>query len=133
MYIKTLLPIITTLVNKSITESYVPATFRKAVVRPLLKKPGLDQNVLKKTSDQLQTCRSYLRYLKKQWQIVLMNTQNQTHYTMIFNLLTVLAILLRTALLRVRHGITLALDNNSCAVLVMLDLSATSILQTTLF
>jgi hypothetical protein len=48
MYIKTLLPIITTLVNKSITESYVPATFRKAVVRPLLKKPGLDQNVLKK-------------------------------------------------------------------------------------
>ena len=65
MYIKTLLPIITTLVNKSITESYVPATFRKAVVRPLLKKPGLDQNVLKKTSDQFQTCRSYLRYLKK--------------------------------------------------------------------
>ena len=47
MYIKTLLPIITTLVNKSITKSYVPATFRKAVVRPLLKKPGLDQNVLK--------------------------------------------------------------------------------------
>jgi hypothetical protein len=45
--IETLLPIITTIVNKSITESYVPATFRKAVVRPLLKKPGLDQNVLK--------------------------------------------------------------------------------------
>ena len=43
---------------------------------------------------------------------------------MIFNLLTVLAILLRTALLRVHHGITLALDSNSCAVLVMLDLSA---------
>jgi hypothetical protein len=39
--IETLLPIITTIVNKSITESYVPATFRKAVVRPLLKKPGL--------------------------------------------------------------------------------------------
>jgi hypothetical protein len=29
-----------------------------------------------------------------------------------------------TALLRVHHDITLALDNNSCAVLVMLDLSA---------
>ena len=30
-----------------------------------------------------------------------------------------------TALLRVHHDITSALDNNSCAVLVMLDLSAT--------
>ena len=29
-----------------------------------------------------------------------------------------------TALLRVHHDIALALDNNSCAVLVMLDLSA---------
>ena len=29
-----------------------------------------------------------------------------------------------TALLRVHHDITSALDNNSCAVLVMLDLSA---------
>jgi hypothetical protein len=29
-----------------------------------------------------------------------------------------------TALLRVHHDITLALDNNICAVLVMLDLSA---------
>jgi hypothetical protein len=29
-----------------------------------------------------------------------------------------------TALFRVHHDITLALDNNSCAVLVMFDLSA---------
>ena len=43
--VETVLPIITTIVNR--IESYVLATFRKTVVRPLLKKAGLGQNVLK--------------------------------------------------------------------------------------
>ena len=42
-----LLPIITDIMNASITSGYVPKSFKSALVRPLLKKPGLDPNVLK--------------------------------------------------------------------------------------
>jgi hypothetical protein len=42
----TLAPVITRLVNMSLVESSVPSTFKKAVARPLLKKPSLDKEVL---------------------------------------------------------------------------------------
>ena len=40
------LPLITTIINKSLVESDVPAHFKKAHVRPLIKKPNLDNVVL---------------------------------------------------------------------------------------
>lgn len=121
--IETLLPIITTIVNKSITESYVPATFRKAVVRPLLKKPGLDQNVLKNYRPV-----SNLPFVSKILEKVVANRleehleSNSLHDDLQSAYRACHST--ETALLRVHHDITLALDNNSCAVLVMLDLSA---------
>ena len=42
-----LTPLITAIVNKSLATSHVPASFKKAVVRPLLKKPDLNPDVLK--------------------------------------------------------------------------------------
>jgi hypothetical protein len=42
-----LAPIITAIVNTSLKEACVPTSMKKARVRPLLKKVGLDQNVLK--------------------------------------------------------------------------------------
>ena len=41
------LPTITAIINRSLSESHVPISFKRAVVRPLLKKPGLDKEVLK--------------------------------------------------------------------------------------
>ncbi|XP_062603507.1 uncharacterized protein LOC134265286 [Saccostrea cucullata] len=38
---------ITSIINKSLTDSNVPAVFKQAIVRPLLKKPGLDKDNLK--------------------------------------------------------------------------------------
>ena len=38
------LPVITAMENKSINEMSVPTAFKQAIVRPLLKKPGLDMN-----------------------------------------------------------------------------------------
>jgi hypothetical protein len=35
------------MVNKSLNERSVPISFKQAIVRPLLKKPGLDMNNLK--------------------------------------------------------------------------------------
>ncbi|CAC5407956.1 unnamed protein product [Mytilus coruscus] len=42
-----LLPSITDIVNTSLSEQCVPLSFKQAVVRPLLKKPSLDEEVLK--------------------------------------------------------------------------------------
>ena len=42
-----LLPLITDIVNASMTAGSVPKDFKSALVRPLLKKSGLDQNLLK--------------------------------------------------------------------------------------
>ena len=39
-------PLITAIINKSLATSVVPACFKRAVVRPLLKRPGLDKEVL---------------------------------------------------------------------------------------
>ena len=45
--IESFLPIITSIINKSIASSTVPDSFKTAIVRPLLKKPGLDRENLK--------------------------------------------------------------------------------------
>ena len=42
-----LLPLITAIINNSITSSVYPCLYRKAIVRPLLKKTGLDPNEYK--------------------------------------------------------------------------------------
>ena len=45
--VNNVLPVITTMVNKSLNEMSVPTAFKKAIVRSLLKKPVLDMNNLK--------------------------------------------------------------------------------------
>ena len=42
-----LVPVITKIVNYSLLSGFVPQCFKQALVRPLLKKPSLDQNMLK--------------------------------------------------------------------------------------
>jgi len=41
------LPVLTDIVNKSLSEGKMPSSLKEAVLRPLLKKPGLDSEVLK--------------------------------------------------------------------------------------
>ena len=42
-----LLPTVTNIINTSLASGFVPPDFKTAIVKPLLKKPSLDQNVLK--------------------------------------------------------------------------------------
>ena len=42
-----LVPLVTAIINVSLSTSRVPKQFKQAVVIPLLKKPGLDTNDLK--------------------------------------------------------------------------------------
>ena len=46
-HIQELVPIISDIVNMSLSTGVVPRDFKQAVITPLLKKPGLDQNILK--------------------------------------------------------------------------------------
>ena len=46
-YLDALVPVITKIINTSLTTGIVPDCFKSAIVKPLLKKPGLDVNDLK--------------------------------------------------------------------------------------
>ena len=46
-YLDALVPVITRIINTSLTNGIVPDCFKSAIVKPLLKKPGLDVNDLK--------------------------------------------------------------------------------------
>ena len=118
-----LLPIITAITNQSLMNSEVPNQFKQATVRPLLKKTGLDQEIFKNYRPV-----SNLPFLSKVLEKVVakqledhLNTNSlhddlQSAYRARHST--------ETALLRVHQDIAAALDNNSCVVLIMLDLSA---------
>ena len=118
-----LLPRITSIVNCSLEEAKVPIIYKQAVVRPLLKKPSLDKEVLKNYRPV-----SNLPFISKVLEKVvatrldrhlesnILHDSRQSAYRSGHST--------ETALLRVHHDIAAALDNNCHAVLVMLDLSA---------
>ena len=45
--LRELLPFLTKIINFSLGTWYVPASYKSSLIRPLLKKPGLDQNMFK--------------------------------------------------------------------------------------
>ena len=118
-----LLPIIYTIINNSLSKSEVPPKFKQAIVRPLLKKPGLDQDVFKNYRPV-----SNLPFLSKILEKVVarkleshldankLHEDLQSAYRPRHSA--------ETALLRVHQDIAAALDNNSCVALIMLDVSA---------
>jgi hypothetical protein len=91
-------------VNTSFKECSVPASFKSAIVWPLLKKPGLDKDVMKKVVESRLENHLTSNHLYER-------VQSACHST-------------ETALLCVHHDISVALDNNCCAALLILDLSA---------
>jgi hypothetical protein len=116
-------PLITAIVNTSLTTSRVPASFKRAVVRPLLKKPDLDPEILKNyrpvsnlpfiskilervVCQQLDSHLS-INHLQDDYQ----SAYRKCHST-------------ETALLKVQTDILDALDSGSSVALIMLDLSA---------
>jgi hypothetical protein len=123
-YDNNVLPVITAMVNKSLNEMSVPTAFKQTIVRPLLKKPGLNMNNLKNYRPV-----SILPFVSKiiEKEVVAsriedhldkhkLHDNRQSAYHSLHST--------ETALLRVHHDIATALDNNSCSILVMLDLSA---------
>ena len=114
---------ITTIINTSQSTSVVPTSFKRAIVRPLLKKPALEKDILKNYRPV-----SNLPFISKVLEKVVENCL-ENHLASNYLHDRVQSAYraghsTETALLRVHHDITCALDKNRCAVLVMLNLSA---------
>ena len=118
-----LLPILTNIINMSFDQGIMPSELKRALVTPLLKKLGMDVEVLKNFRPV-----SNLPFLSKLIERVaakrllshmslnglhepFQSAYKQFHST-------------ETALLRIQSDILLALDQRKCVLLVMLDLSA---------
>ena len=122
-FIDPLLPTITKLMNISLLTGNFPESFKRAVVKPLLKKSSLDQNTLKNYRPV-----SNLSFLSKVLEKLVLQqlfdyldahkllSPNQSAYRPAHST--------ETALLKVTNDILTALDNGDISFLTLLDLSA---------
>lgn len=118
-----LVPIITRIINASLSSGSVPTPFKSAVIRPLLKKPGLDSAALKhyRSVSNLEFIGKILEKvvstrLESHLSTHSLHGQHQSTYRQFHST--------ETALLKVQNDILTSLDGNNVTVLVMLDLSA---------
>ena len=116
------MPFLTAIINKSLATSVVPACFKRAVVRPLLKRPGLDKEVLNNYRPV-----SNLPFVPKLLEKVVehrlrdhldINNLHDFHQSLYRNNYSN-----ETALVKVQNDIAEAFDQKRIVVLVMLDLS----------
>ncbi|KAK7092145.1 hypothetical protein V1264_009742 [Littorina saxatilis] len=118
-----LLPTITRILNESLSTGTVPSDFKKAVIKPLLKKSSLDPNVLKNYRPI-----SNLPFLSKILEKIVLD-QLSSHLSA-NNLLTLHQSAYRTdhstetAVLSILNNILTSLDDNKISLLLLLDLSA---------
>lgn len=110
-------------VNKSFSSSKIPDTFKTAVVRPLLKKSGVDKNELKNYRPV-----SNLPFAFKLLEKCALTQLNQ--YMQNSSLFSVFQSAFRqnhsceTTLLKVHNDVMMSLDNHREVILVLLDLTA---------
>ena len=58
-------PLVTRIINLSLSTGTVPGGLKEAVVAPLLKKAGLEIRMISKSSDQSQICHAFQRYSRE--------------------------------------------------------------------
>ena len=114
---------ITNIINTSLTTGIVPCDLKTAVVKPLLKKPSLDKNLLKNYRPI-----SNLTFLSKILEKVvlhkLLSHLQENNLSNPFQSAYRAGYSTETVLLRTVNDILSALDNDNISVLVLLDLSA---------
>ena len=116
-------PTITSIINKSLAQSYMPIPIKQAVVTPLLKKASLDKENLKNFRPvsnlpfigkciEKMAIKQMEKHLAKNCLIEPLQSAYKQHHST------------ETALIKVSNDILLELDNRKCVYLVLLDLSA---------
>ncbi|MCH1596002.1 MAG: reverse transcriptase family protein [Flavobacteriaceae bacterium] len=122
-HIDVLLPSIAKIINMSLATSHFPKSMKQALVRPLLKKPSLDQDALRNYRPV-----SNLSFISKLTEKAA-DKQFSAHFSN-NNLLPTVQSAYRplhsveTALTKVHNDIMCAVDESKAVILVLLDLSA---------
>ena len=117
------LPLLTSIVNQSLSTGTFPKGAHSAIIKPLLKKPSLDQNELKNYRPV-----SHLTFLGKL--IEKAACKQLVHHIESNNLFDSLQSAYRSrhstesALVKVKNDIMFAVDSNKVVLMVLLDLSA---------
>ena len=118
-----LIPVIASIINLSFDNATVPASFKEAVLDPILKKDSLDHEVHKNFRPV-----SNLRFVSKATEKVVALRLNQhlvnNNLHEMFQSAYRIGHSTETALTRIHNDILLAIDDSSCIILVLLDLSA---------
>lgn len=118
-----LLPSILEIINNSLQTGTVPDSFKTAIVKPLLKKPSLDPNILSNFRPV-----SNLSFISKLLERIVLNQLNS--HLLCHNLLSPLQSAYRpnhsteTALLKITNDLLSATDQGEISALALLDLSA---------
>ena len=122
-YLDDVTPIVTNIVNNSLQDGEMPASLKNAVLRPLLKKSGLDPEILKNYRPI-----SNIPYIAKVVEKVVASTLNdhmsEHHMHEPLQSAYKSAHSTESALLRVQNDLLMAMDNKKNSYLVLLDLSA---------
>ena len=118
-----IIPVVTTIINQSLDDGIVPESFKNALVKPLLKKPSLDQEnfknyrpvsnlpFLSKILEKV-VLKQLLAHLKANNLVEPFQSAYRAHHST------------ETALLRVVNDIFLEVDDRKLVMLNLLDLSA---------
>ena len=121
--LEVLLPAITTIINRSLSEAEVPDSFKLAIIIPLLKKETLDSDVFKNYRPI-----SNLAFLSKILERIVsvrLNSHTDSHpRSEIFQSSYKKYHSTETALLRIQNDILTSIDSKNCVALLLLDLSA---------
>ncbi len=122
-HVVTLLPTITNIINASLSTGCVPKCFKKALVKPLIKKPNLDSEVLKNYRP-VSNLPFISKILEKAVKIRL--CEHLTQHDLIYEFQSAYrpGHSTETALNRVISDLLWAVDDGDVALLVLLDLSA---------
>ena len=118
-----ILPVITKIINPSLSSGIFPSTFKTAIIRPLLKKPSLDHEILKnyRPVSNLPFLSKFLERIVLSRILPFLESNNildhhQSAYRTNHSI--------ETALLKVENDILSAMDQGRLVALVLLDLSA---------
>ena len=118
-----LLPLITTIVNKSLELGQFPSQLKEAIIKPHIKKSNLDTEELKNYRPV-----SNIHFLSKILEklVVKRLEEHMSAYNLYDNLQSAYRPqhATETAVLKIHHDIVSGLDNGKCTVLASLDLSA---------
>ena len=118
-----LLPTICEIVNKSLQSGVVPSSLKVGVLKPLLKKPSLNHEVLSNYRP-ISNLKNISKIVEKIASLQLNNYLSLNNLHEPFQSAYKSFHSCETALLRVQNDILQSIDNRSCVAMLLLDLSA---------